>query len=179
MIKLKDLLTEMMYSGQLDHAQWYPAHTRHALEWTLVGDYVPLAPRQMESLFGKVPVSAFHVTNATNIKSVKKILGKKKPISTFTKANKTSKLAKGRGVQTHGGGVIFYVEALMLGRNFQDFDNVPDRSGRRWVKGYHLFNASELVRNAAKRAKLPGYEEWRVIENRESDKVEKKNIGEG
>ena len=174
MIKLKDLLTAMMYSGQLDHAQWYPAHTRHALEWTLVGDYVPLAPRQMESLYGKVPVSAYHVTNATNIKSVKNILGKKKPISTFTKANKTSKLAKGRGVQTHGGGVIFYVEGLMLARNYQDFDTVPDRSGRRWVKGYHLFNDSELVRNAAKRAKLPGYEEWRGIENRVSDKVEKK-----
>ena len=172
MIKLKDLLHESSYLGQMKD-EWYPAHTRDALSWTLNNEYVPLYPKQVESLFGKVPVNAFHVTNPSNIESVSKILGKKKSISTFTKANKSSQLAKGRGVQTGSGGVIFYVEGLMLARNYQDFDTVPDRSGRRWVKGVHLFNDLDLVRNAAKRAKLPGYEEWREIENRVADKAEK------
>ena len=110
MIKLKDLINESRAMTPLKHDEWYPAHTRDALSWTLTQNYVPLYPKQIESLFGKIPVNAFHVTNPSNIKSVSDILGKKKSISTFTKANKSSQLAKGRGVQTGSGGVIFYVE---------------------------------------------------------------------
>ena len=173
MIKLKELLDESVYVGQLENDKWYPAHTRAALQWTLVGDYVPLYPKQMESLFGKIPVNAFHVTNPSNIKSVSDILGKKKSISTFTKANKSSQLAKGRGVQTGSGGVIFYVEGLMLGRKYMDFDTVPDKSGIRWVKGHHVFDGDHMiVRSAVKKAKLYDYDTWRDMENRVSDKYE-------
>ena len=173
MIKLKELLDESIYVGQLENDKWYPAHTRAALQWTLVGDYVPLYPKQMESLFGKIPVNAFHVTNPSNIKSVSDILGKKKSISTFTKANKSSQLAKGRGVQTGSGGVIFYVEGLMLGRKYMDFDTVPDKSGIRWVKGHHVFDGDHMiVRSAVKKAKLYDYDTWRDMENRVSDKYE-------
>ena len=173
MIKLKELLDESVYVGQLENDKWYPAHTRAALQWTLVGDYVPLYPKQMESLFGKIPVNAFHVTNPSNIKSVSDILGKKKSISTFTKANKSSQLAKGRGVQTGSGGVIFYVEGLMLARKYMDFDTVPDKSGIRWVKGHHVFDGDHMiVRSAIKKAKLYDYDTWRDMENRVSDKYE-------
>ena len=173
MIKLKELLDESVYVGQLENDKWYPAHTRAALQWTLVGDYVPLYPKQMESLFGKIPVNAFHVTNPSNIKSVSDILGKKKSISTFTKANKSSQLAKGRGVQTGSGGVIFYVEGLMLARKYMDFDTVPDKSGIRWVKGHHVFDGDDMiVRSAIKKAKLYDYDTWRDMENRVSDKYE-------
>ncbi len=173
MIKLKELLDESVYVGQLENDKWYPAHTRAALQWTLVGDYVPLYPKQMESLFGKIPVNAFHVTNPSNIKSVSNILGKKKSISTFTKANKSSQLAKGRGVQTGSGGVIFYVEGLMLARKYMDFDTVPDKSGIRWVKGHHVFDGDHMiVRSAIKKAKLYDYDTWRDMENRVSDKYE-------
>ena len=173
MIKLKELLDESIYVGQLENDKWYPAHTRAALQWTLVGDYVPLYPKQMESLFGKIPVNAFHVTNPSNIKSVSDILGKKKSISTFTKANKSSQLAKGRGVQTGSGGVIFYVEGLMLARKYMDFDTVPDKSGIRWVKGHHVFDGDHMiVRSAVKKAKLYDYDTWRDMENRVSDKYE-------
>ena len=55
MIKLKDLLHESAYLGQMKD-EWYPAHTRDALSWTLSHNYVPLYPKQVESLFGKVPV---------------------------------------------------------------------------------------------------------------------------
>ena len=173
MIKLKELLDESVYVGQLENDKWYPAHTRAALQWTLVGDYVPLYPKQMESLFGKIPVNAFHVTNPSNIKSVSDILGKKKSISTFTKANKSSQLAKGRGVQTGSGGVIFYVEGLLLGRKAEDFDTVPDRTGRRWVMGSHVFGTgSQLVRNVIKKAGLPDYEEWNEIESKVEQRIE-------
>jgi hypothetical protein len=173
MIKLKELLDESVYVGQLENNKWYPAHTRAALQWTLTQTYVPLYPKQMESLFGKIPINAFHVTNPSNIKSVSDILGKKKSISTFTKANKSSQLAKGRGVQTGSGGVIFYVEGLMLARKYMDFDTVPDKSGIRWVQGHHVFGTgSQFVRGVIKKAKLYDYDTWRDMENRVSDKYE-------
>ena len=161
-----------MYVGAMKD-EWYPAHTRDALSWTLTQNYVPLYPKQIESLFGKIPVNAFHVTSPQNIQSVSKIIGKKKSISTFTKANKSSGLAKGRGVQTGSGGVVFYVEGLLLGRKAEDFDTVPDRTGRRWVQGHHVFGTgSQLVRNVIKKAGLPDYGEWREIEDKIVGEVE-------
>ena len=171
MILLKDLINESMYVGSMKD-EWYPAHTRDALTWTLTQNYVPLYPKQIESLFGKIPVNAFHVTNPSNIKSVSDILGKKKSISTFTKANKSSQLAKGRGVQTGSGGVIFYVEGLLLGRKAEDFDTVPDRTGRRWVMGLHVFGDNMIVRKAIEKAGLPDYEEWNEIERKVEQRIE-------
>jgi len=165
LIKLKDLLTELTAMTPLDHKQWYPAHTRDALEWSLNQNYVPLYPKQVESLFGKVPVNSFHVTGPENISTLSKVLGKKKSISTFTKANKSSQLAKGRGVQTGSGGVIFYIEGLLLGRKWQDFDTVPDRTGRRWVQSRFIFDGDNMiVQDAIKKAGLPDRSEWNDIE---------------
>ena len=173
MILLKNLINESRAMTPLKHDEWYPAHTRDALSWTLTQNYVPLYPKQIENLFGKIPVNSFHVTSPQNIKSIASILGKKKSISTFTKANKSSQLAKGRGVQTGSGGVIFYVEGLLLGRKAEDFDTVPDRTGRRWVMGHHVFGTgSQLVRNVIKKAGLPDYGEWRDIEDEIVDEVE-------
>ena len=53
------------------------------LSWSLTHDYVPLYPKTMESIIGKVPVDPFHVTDPNHIKTLKDILGKKKSISTF------------------------------------------------------------------------------------------------
>ena len=173
MIKLKDLIKEVSAMTPLQRDKWYPAHTRDALQWTLTQNYVPLYPKQIENLFGKIPVNAFHTTSPQNIESVSKILGKKKSISTFTKANKSTGLAKGRGVQTGSGGVVFYVEGLLLGRKAEDFDTVPDRTGRRWVMGHHVFGTgSQLVRNVIKKAGLPDYAEWREIEDEIVGEVE-------
>ena len=173
MILLKDLINESRAMTPLKHDEWYPAHTRDALQWTLTQNYVPLYPKQIENLFGKIPVNSFHVTNPQNIKSIASILGKKKSISTFTKANKSSQLAKGRGVQTGSGGVIFYVEGLLLGRKAEDFDTVPDRTGRRWVMGQHIFGTgSQFVRGAIKKAGLPDYEEWNEIESKVEQRIE-------
>ena len=172
MIKLKDLLNETMYGSNLND-KWYPAHTRDALSWTLTRNYVPLYPKTMEQVIGKIPINAFHVTGPHYIKTMKDILGKKKSISTFTKANKSSGLAKGRGVQTDSGGVIFHVEGLLLARKYMDFDSVPDRTGRRWVQSYHIFDGDHMiVKSAMKKAKMPDYDEWRKIEYDVERKIE-------
>ena len=172
MIKLKDFLPEGLYVGRLNHAEWYPAHTAAALTWTLEGDYVPIYPKSIEKVVGrKIPVRAFHVTNVTHIPKMKNIIGSKKTISAFTETGKNSQIAKGRGVQTHGGGVIFYIEGHLLAQKYEDFNTVPDRTGRRWVQGYHIFGESDLMENAAYKAGCLDGQQWRDLENRVHDKV--------
>ena len=172
MIKLKDLLPEGLYVGRLNHAEWYPAHTAAALTWTLEGDYVPIYPKSIEKVVGrKIPVRAFHVTNVTHIPKMKNIIGSKKTISAFTETGKNSQIAKGRGVQTNGGGVIFYIEGHLLAQKYEDFNTVPDRTGRRWVQGYHIFGESDLMENAAYKAGCLDGQQWRDLENRVHDKV--------
>jgi len=173
MIKLKDLLNEGAAMTPLQHDKWYPAHTRDALEWTLTHSYIPLYPKTMQGIVGKIPINAFHVTDPHHIKTLKDIIGKKKSISTFNQANKSSQLAKGRGVQTGSGGVIFYVEGLLLAQKWQDFDTVPDRTGRRWATSYHVFGDAMILKTALKKAKLPDYDAWRDIENEMEEEVDK------
>ena len=173
MIKLKYLLDENRAMTPMKHSEWYPAHTRDALAWTLTHNYVPIYPKTMEQVIGKTRVNSFHVTSPQNIESLQKVIGKKKSISTFTKANKSSPLAKGRGVQTGTGGVIFHVDGILLARQYMDFDTVPDRTGRRWVMGHHIFGGDNMVvRDAIQKAGLPDYDGWREIENKIVRKVE-------
>lgn len=166
------MLTENRAMTPMKHDEWYPAHTRDALSWTLSHNYVPIYPKTMEQVIGKTRVNSFHVTSPENIESLGKIIGKKKSISTFTKANKSSPLSKGRGVQTGSGGVIFHVDGILLARRYMDFDTVPDRTGRRWVEGRHVFGDSMIVRSAMEKAKMADYQKWREIEYEIEEKHE-------
>ena len=170
MIKLKYLLDENRAMTPMKHSEWYPAHTRDALEWTLTHNYVPIYPKTMEQVIGKTRVNSFHVTSPQNIESLQKVIGKKKSISTFTKANKSSPLAKGRGVQTGTGGVIFHVDGILLARQYMDFDTVPDRTGRRWVMGRYVFGDPMIVPSAMKKAKIADHQKWREIEYEAEEK---------
>ncbi len=69
MIKLKELINETMAMSPLKHDQWYPAHTRDALQWTLTQNYVPLYPKQIENLFGKI-----HIKNKSKINKLLTII---------------------------------------------------------------------------------------------------------
>ena len=69
--------------------------------------------------------------------------------------------------------MIFYIEGLLLGRKWQDFDTVPDRTGRRWVLARHIFDGDAMiVKSAVEKAKLPDYGGWRDIEQDIADKHE-------
>ena len=170
MIKLKYLLNESRAMTPMKHSEWYPAHTLDALEWTLTHNYVPIYPKTMEQVIGNTRVNSFHVTSPQNIESLQKVIGKKKSISTFTKANKSSPLAKGRGVQTGTGGVIFHVDGILLARQYMDFDTVPDRTGRRWVMGRYVFGDPMIVPSAMKKAKIADHQKWREIEYEAEEK---------
>ena len=136
MIKLKDLLTENREGGvYLTHKggeMWFPAHTRRTISQLMPGDRVALYPKLMNSIIGKQKVSSFHVSDLTRYKQLKKIIGKKKSISTFSHVGKGSGLDQAKGIQTMGG-LAFHVEGFLLGKSWEDIMSTPDKTGRRWV----------------------------------------------
>jgi len=169
MIKLKDLLMEDWIEDK-----WYPAHTKSALKRVLFHDDIPIYPKSMEKIIGKIPITSFHVTTLQHLDHVTRLLGTKKSISTFTRAGKDSQLAKGKGIQTDGG-VIFWIEGTLLARKYIDMQSVPDKTGRRWLSSEVVFGDKNLVYNAAKRKKIPNRNEWRDYEWEVKDKMRKKH----
>ena len=168
-IKLKDLLMEDWIEDK-----WYPAHTKSALKRVLFHDDIPIYPKSMEKIIGKIPITSFHVTTLQHLDHVTRLLGTKKSISTFTRAGKDSQLAKGKGIQTDGG-VIFWIEGTLLARKYIDMQSVPDKTGRRWLSSEVVFGDKNLVYNAAKRKKIPNRNEWRDYEWEVKDKMRKKH----
>ena len=154
MIKLKNLLTEewLTHKGK---TMWFPAHTKPTMDWISGGQHVALYPKQIEDLFGKQKVSSFHVTSPDHLRQLGKIIGKKKTISTFTRANNDSPLAKGRGIQTGQGGVIFYMKGTLLAKRWMDFDTLPDKTGRRWIAGHYIAGDRQTFTKAYEKAGIP------------------------
>ena len=136
MILLKDLLTENREGGvYLKHKGeeiWFPAHTTRTINQLMSGDRVALYPKLMNSIIGKQKVSSFHVSDLARYKQLKKVIGKKKSISTFSHVGKGSGLDKAKGIQTMGG-LAFHIEGFLLGRSWDDIMSAPDKTGRRWV----------------------------------------------
>ena len=154
MVKLKDLITEEW----LDHkgkTMWFPAHTKATFDMISSRNYIAMYPKQMESMFGKQPISSFHVTSPEYLKQLSKIIGKKKSISTFTRANNDSPLAKGKGIQTGQGGVIFYMKGTLLAKRYMDFDTIPDKTGRRWLEGHYITGDRMMFTKAYDKSGLP------------------------
>ena len=169
MIKLKDLLMEDWIEDK-----WYPAHTKTALKNMLGHTDIPIYPKSMERIIGKIPITSFHVTTLDHLDNVKKLLGSKKSFSTFTRAGKDSQLAKGKGIQTEGG-VIFWLEGTLLARKYMDVQSVPDKTGRRWISSQIVFDDPMLVKSAAKRKKIPDYEAWKNFEWDTKDEMMEKH----
>ena len=154
--------------------KWYPAHTRKTLEWVLNQKTIPIYPKSMEKIIGKIPITSFHVTTLDHLDNVKKLLGSKKSMSTFTRAGKDSQLAKGKGIQTEGG-VIFWLEGTLLARKYMDMQSEPDKTGRRWISSTIVFDDPYLVASAAKRKKIPDREAWREYEWEVKDEMMEKH----
>ena len=136
MILLKDLIKEQREGGvYLKHKGeeiWFPAHTMRTISQLMSGDRVALYPKLMDSIIGKQKVSSFHVSDLTRYKQLKKVIGKKKSISTFSHVGKGSGLDQAKGIQTMGG-LAFHIEGFLLGRSWEDIMSTPDKTGRRWV----------------------------------------------
>lgn len=126
MIKLKDLITELAWVDKTFKQV-------HLLN-------IPISIPIMKKVIGDVTVSAFHMTELDYVVNgnVKKSIGTKKSLSTFTAITQHSDLARGKGIQT-GGGILFHVEGKLLISANQDIGSGVDESGRRWLN-VHLFD---------------------------------------
>mgnify|MGYP001163722861 FL=1 len=155
MIKLKDILLEGEY---IDH-KWYPKHTQEALRYVLSQVDVPIYPKIMSKVIGKLPITAFHVTGVSYLDGVKHMLGTKKSMSTFNRASASNLLGKGKGIWTEGG-IILQVEGTLLAKSFQDLGSAPDKTGRRWVSALNVFGDKMIVKSAAKKDKNVPNDSW-------------------
>jgi len=127
----------------------------------------------MEKIIGKIPITSFHVTTLDHLDNVTRLLGSKKSMSTFTRAGKDSQLAKGRGIQTEGG-VVMWLEGTLLARKYMDMQSEPDKTGRRWISSTIIFDDPYFVASAAKRKKIPDRNEWRDYEWEVKDEMMEK-----
>ena len=71
MIKFKDLLTEKQTGPVWIDGKWFPAHTQTTLINLKYGDKIALYPKLHEKMFGKIPISSFHVTSPDNLNSLR------------------------------------------------------------------------------------------------------------
>ncbi len=141
MIKLKDLINEIAWK---DDTLMMAAKRK-----------IPISAPIMKKVIGDIDVSSFHITDIQNVGKLKSLVGKKKSISTFTRANHDSPLAKGRGIQTGQGGVVFYMKGTLLAKRWMDFDTLPDKTGRRWIAGHYIVGDRQTFTKAYNKAGIP------------------------
>jgi hypothetical protein len=123
-------LTEVQWQGSLSEKLFKPA------AGMANGVWIPLSNAQLKKIQPKqVRTKVFHVTGyGENVKKIVKLQGSKKSISAFTSMNS---LALKTGIQG-GGGVIFELDANVLGSFSDDIMSKPDKSGRRWTALFSL-----------------------------------------
>ena len=128
-------LTEVQWQGSLSEKLFKPAGNMAGGVW------IPLSNAQLKKIQPKqVRTKVFHVTGyGENVKKIVKLQGSKKSISAFTSMNN---LALKTGIQG-GGGVIFELDANVLGSFAEDIMSKPDKSGRRWTALFNLVLQSE------------------------------------
>jgi hypothetical protein len=119
MILLKDLLKEMDLANQTTAdklARW--------------GRY-PLTPEIAKILSKNRKITAFHITSPDRIKLLKSIENTPKSISVFSEIANDD-LEDMSGIRTEGG-LIFYVEGLLVLKSLNDLRSQVDETGMRWV----------------------------------------------
>jgi len=103
------------------------------------GLWLPLSSNILHKLTPKKQrVTAFHLTGVQNIDNMINLQGKKKSISSFFYMHHSH---YDRGVRG-GGGVIFELDANLLGAFEQDIMSDPDKSGMRWITLEYLVRAA-------------------------------------
>ena len=97
--------------------------------------WMPMSPSVMKRLWPtELRATVFHVTDEAGYRTIKKLQGKKKSISTFFEM-RSNYFEQGVGTT---GGVVLELDANVLGAFNQDVMSAPDKAGRRSVSYTHL-----------------------------------------
>lgn len=119
MIRLTDLLKEIDIANQ---------STAYKLA---VKGWYPLTPEIAKILNKDRKITAFHLTSSDKIKLLKSIENTTKSISAFSEIEPNF-LKDMEGVQTKGG-LLFYVEGMLVLKSLNDLQSAVDEDGIRWV----------------------------------------------
>lgn len=109
-----------------------------AINFTKRG-YIPITPKIGGILYDNVTTKTFHISGIRQIDDMKKLVGKKKSLSTFTKMAKWY-LEGMEGIQTNGG-VLYELQGTLLLKSYMDVMSRPDEQGRRWVSPFEFNTA--------------------------------------
>lgn len=148
MIKLKDLLTEMVGDWEGDGPAW-SGKTYEFMEKYMI----PLSPPVIKKVLGDIKVFVFHATDIDGVKKLKSLSGKSKSISTFKGLGDDSPMFLGFGIQNDGG-IIIQVEGTLLANSATDISTQPDESGRRWMELDTFADIYEIYINDLSEKKL-------------------------
>jgi hypothetical protein len=119
MIKLRNILKEIDIANQ---------STAYKLA---VNGWYPLTSEIAKILNKDRKIAAFHLTSSDKIKLLKSIENTTKSISAFSEIEPDF-LNDMEGIRTDGG-VIFYVEGMLVLKSLNDLESAVDEDGIRWV----------------------------------------------
>lgn len=101
----------------------------------------PLTPKIAKALYDNKAV-VFHISDPLRILDLKKLIGTKKSLSTFTKMY-SYQLNDIRGIQTKGG-LLLQLEGNLVFKADSDIMSMPDEQGRRWISAKWIRSAGDF-----------------------------------
>jgi len=94
---------------------------------------IPLTPTVVKMILGNPKrVQTFHVTDETHVDEIKKIIGKRNPVSTFQYFSE-DKLIALSGIKTKGGVVLKIEGTLDFASSSDIYSTVDESLNRRWI----------------------------------------------
>jgi len=144
----KKINEKLKYQSSLSKKIFNPSGYIENQGDSIYGLWLPLSDSIVNKIIPKQRARVFHVTGVGNINKMFNLQGQKKSISAFTNMD-SYYLDKGI-VSGGGGGVIFELDANVLGAFNQDVESAPDTGGRRWITLDALIEFSGKNRNDLK-----------------------------
>ena len=141
---VKKITEKVKWQSSLSQKIFKPEQLENEGDLTY-GLSIPLSNSIVNKIMPKQRARVFHVTRVENISNMLSLQGQKKSISAFLNMNPYffSPGIFGGG----GGGIVFELDANVLGAFNRDVQSSVDDSGRRWITLYALIEYSGKNRN--------------------------------
>lgn len=140
--------------------------------------HLPITPTIAKLLHGEQTVTTFHISDVANINNMKKLIGRKKTLSSFSKMDMYT-IGTLHGIQTEGG-ILYQLEGTLMLDAKMDIMSKPDESGRRWIflSDIQWGNSGPLhteyvnyIKNIVKKAVPNAYAGDTAISNKDKEKI--------
>lgn len=134
MLKYNQFCGEIL--EKVTDVKWLQKTFQHCLDSNL-----PITPKIAKAMYD-MKKTVFHITDPLRIINLKKLVGSKKSISSFTMMY-DYRIRNMAGVQTMGG-LLLQIEGNLMISSDNDIMSMPDEQGRRWLAGEWLHGNSDF-----------------------------------